>query len=144
LTTVFSPSESVSSVETPLAYIDYLLENRNTKGFKRGGLKTSIFKVCQKLEGSKRSSNLAFFSESRIRSVSARLGHTKLRDLIETIGSVVDGRLNRGNGQHGNAIKFRGPSSPLQITPATAASYIEGKLYLLSITSRKDPAVAGN
>ena len=72
------------------------------------------------------SSNLAFFSESRIRSVSARLGHTKLLDLIETIGSVVDGRLNRGSGHHGLAIKFRGPSSPVQITADTAASYIEG------------------
>lgn len=53
LPAAFSPSESVSSIEPPLVYIDYMLESRNTKGFKRGGPKNSIFKVRQIVERSK-------------------------------------------------------------------------------------------
>lgn len=77
------------------------------------------------------SSSLAFFSESRIRSLSERLGHSKLRDLIEAIGTVINSRMNRdgdlsGWKAPGGTIKFKSPITPEQVSPDAAGAYIAG------------------
>ncbi|KAL2012373.1 hypothetical protein VTN00DRAFT_5091 [Thermoascus crustaceus] len=90
----------------PKLYMEHILENRHAH------------------EQYVASSSLAFFSESRIRSVSNLLGHTKLRDLIETLATVIHARMNRGGRPSGSTIKFKRPSSPVQITEESASSYI--------------------
>lgn len=85
------------------------------------------------------SSSLAFFSESRIRSVCNLLGHTKLRDLIETIATVINARMNRGGRPSDSTIKFRRPSSPVRISEESASSYIRGRILRISIAFRVPP-----
>ncbi|KAL1964787.1 hypothetical protein VTN77DRAFT_6654 [Rasamsonia byssochlamydoides] len=105
----------------PRLYLDYLLENRHAGGIGAMRNESCIFKAPEHYVAS---SNLAFFSETRIRSVSERLGHNKLRDLIETIGTVINARLNRGTKSSGATIKFKGPSNPEQVPPDAASAYI--------------------
>ncbi|KAH8695318.1 fungal-specific transcription factor domain-containing protein [Talaromyces proteolyticus] len=64
------------------------------------------------------SSNLSFFSTSRVRSLNSRLGHTKLNQLMHRIDSVLSSRLNK---------------SPSQMT----------QLYSLRQSDRVPPSIAG-
>lgn len=82
------------------------------------------------------SSSLAFFSESRIRSLTERIGHGRLRELIETIGSVINARMNRVNSDQKSAprpnpITFKGPTTPVEVSPEAARAYIAGIYYLI-------------
>ncbi|KAL1999955.1 hypothetical protein VTN02DRAFT_3740 [Thermoascus thermophilus] len=103
----------------PKLYMEHILENRHVSGRRRD--ENSIFKAHEQYVAS---SSLAFFSESRIRSVSNLLGHTKLRDLIETLATVIHARMNRGGRPSGSTIKFKRPSCPVEITEESASSYI--------------------
>lgn len=84
------------------------------------------------------SSNIAFFSESRIRSLSIRLGNDKLREVVERIDEYINARMNPSNKSSSWVIQFRGPSSPIQVSKEATASYIGGDLLAfpsLPITS---------
>lgn len=78
------------------------------------------------------SSCLAFFSESRIRSVSERLGHNKLNELIDMIGAAINARMNRG-ANSGAMIRFKSPSTPEHTSPEAAARYIQGIVSLIRL-----------
>ncbi|KAF2179550.1 hypothetical protein K469DRAFT_595365, partial [Zopfia rhizophila CBS 207.26] len=101
-------------------YIDHLLENRQASGRRRN--ESSLVKV--RAHDSYGSSGLAFFSERRITSISNRLGHTKLRDIMEALASIINSRMNRDIHPSGPIIKFHSPSTPLQISDESAKSYI--------------------
>lgn len=77
------------------------------------------------------SSSLAFFAESRIRSTCALLGHTKLRDVINNIASLVEQRIDASGKSSGSSISFKPPSSPVHLSAESASSYINGYLSLL-------------
>ncbi|KAB5533473.1 fungal-specific transcription factor domain-containing protein [Coniochaeta sp. 2T2.1] len=66
-------------------YIDRLLENPGT-----GGLNVREDCIFKRHEDFISSSNLAIFSESRIRLLSQRLGHNKVRDLVERVAAALD------------------------------------------------------
>lgn len=77
------------------------------------------------------SSSLAFFSESRICSLTSRIGHDRLRELIEAIGSLINARMNRKDEDaktmfRFSPITFKGPSTPVEVAPEAARTYIEG------------------
>ncbi|KAJ9266328.1 transcriptional regulator family: Fungal Specific TF [Paecilomyces variotii] len=114
-----SPTPSYSYGAPRKLYMERILEDRHVEALPRN--EDCIFKAHEKYVAS---SSLAFFSESRIRSVSELLGHTKLRDLIETMITVINGRMNRSGRPSGSIIKFKEPSSAVQIPPESAASYI--------------------
>ncbi|KAH8645936.1 fungal-specific transcription factor domain-containing protein [Tricladium varicosporioides] len=100
-------------------YIDHLLENRHTCGRRRN--ESSILKAHDNYVGS---SGLAFFSEKRIASISDRLGHTRLRDHIETLATAINSRMNRNIRSSESLIKFSGSSTPMQVSDQSAKSYI--------------------
>ncbi|KAH8689526.1 fungal-specific transcription factor domain-containing protein [Talaromyces proteolyticus] len=124
-----SLGESAPRWEHPQTiYIDHLLEKRYIDGVGGWRNESSIVKADENL-GSVASASLAFFSESRIRSLSERLGHSKLRDLIEAIGCVINARMNRSNDIYewkgpGAMIKFKSPATPEQVSAEAAAGYI--------------------
>lgn len=64
---------------------------------------------------------MAFFSESHIRSLTAILGHTRLRDLLEGMGQHMHQHV------HDAGIRFRSPESPVYAAPDDAARYIAGQ-----------------
>lgn len=82
------------------------------------------------------SSSLAFFSESRIRSLTGRIGHDRLRELIEAIGTVINARMNRKDEDTKTLfrfppITFKGPSTPVEVSPEAARAYVAGTHYLI-------------
>ncbi|KAH9214474.1 fungal-specific transcription factor domain-containing protein [Leptodontidium sp. 2 PMI_412] len=101
-------------------YIDYLLENRNTRG--RRQIEGSILKANDNYVGS---SGLAFFSEQRIASITERLGHNRLRENIESLATVIHTRMNRTVNGSNSVISFNRPSSPVQISDESAKLYIK-------------------
>ncbi|QGA14992.1 hypothetical protein EYB26_002648 [Talaromyces marneffei] len=108
-------------------YIDRLLESRDTHGIGELKFESCIIKAGESFATS---SSLAFFSESRIRSLTGRIGHDRLRELIETIGSVINARLNRKDEDtktmfRFSPITFKGPSTPVEVAPEAARVYIE-------------------
>lgn len=81
------------------------------------------------------SSSLAFFSESRIRSLTSRIGHDRLREIVEAIGSLINARMNRKDEDtktmfRFSPITFKGPSTPVEVAPEAARAYIEGQHHL--------------
>ncbi|OIW26279.1 hypothetical protein CONLIGDRAFT_468147 [Coniochaeta ligniaria NRRL 30616] len=68
-------------------YIDRLLERPGSGGLNVGVREDCIFK---RPEDYITSSNLAIFSDSRIRLLSHRLGHNKVRDLVERVAASLD------------------------------------------------------
>ncbi|KAL1990980.1 hypothetical protein VTN49DRAFT_5484 [Thermomyces lanuginosus] len=102
-------------------YVDYLLENRDADGVRGWRTENSVVKTADHHIAS---SCLAFFSESRIRSVSERLGHNKLNELIDMIGAAINARMNRG-ANSGAMIRFKSPSTPEHTSPEAAARYIQ-------------------
>jgi hypothetical protein len=71
------------------------------------------------------SSNKAFFSENRIKLLCHKLGHDKLRALLETISTAVAERMNATGGLSPSMIKFQKPAAPAQISPADARLFID-------------------
>lgn len=58
--------------------------------------------------------------------MSERLGHTKLRELVETITAVIDSRLNRSSGPNNPLIRFRVSSVPIEISRNDSFTFING------------------
>lgn len=109
-------------------YIDHILETRHAHGIEGWRQESSVFKAGESFIAS---ASLAFFSESRIRSLTERVGHPRLRELIETIGSVINVKMNRGNNDQQSEFKrppitFKSPSAPEGVTPDAAKACIEG------------------
>ncbi|RAL02610.1 fungal specific transcription factor domain-containing protein [Aspergillus ibericus CBS 121593] len=71
------------------------------------------------------STGMAFFSESRIRSLTNILGHSKLRDLIEALGQTIHQHA------HESGIRFRKPDTPPQAPPQDTARYIAAYFQML-------------
>lgn len=76
------------------------------------------------------SASLALFSESRIRSLSERIGHPRFRELIGTIGSAINLRMNRGNNEQKPTpgfpvVKFKSPPTA-EVASDAAKAYIAG------------------
>ncbi|KAH8702516.1 hypothetical protein BGW36DRAFT_424789 [Talaromyces proteolyticus] len=99
-------------------YVDLLLEDKRTTERRRN--ESLIFKAHDQYIGS---SGIAFFSDQRLVSISDRLGHRKLRDLLENIANSVNSRINC-NTHLPAPIKFVEPSTTLQISEASAKLYI--------------------
>lgn len=91
------------------------------------GLPFNIFATCAAVDcHSVTSSNLAYFSEARIRIISQRLGHNKLLDLIRTISNVVNDKLYHANEDTAPSAGNARPSSPGPgDSEAAFKSYIE-------------------
>ncbi|KAH8682695.1 fungal-specific transcription factor domain-containing protein [Xylariales sp. PMI_506] len=70
-------------------YIDLILDNPGLGGV--GVVENNIFKIHDHVN----SSNLAVFSENRLRLISQRLGHNQLLELVEKIAASVDALNNR-------------------------------------------------
>ena len=154
-----------SKSQPPKLYVDRLLENRDTHGIGELGFEACVIKVSKVMpETSRRlinvasrqekvsvnifpststslyffaatSSSLAFFSESRIRSLTSRIGHDRLREIVEAIGSVINARMNRKDEDtktmfRSSPITFKGPSTPVEVAPEVAREYIEGQHHL--------------
>lgn len=101
-------------------YIDHLLQNRKTRG--RRQIEGSILKANDNYVGS---SGLAFFSEQRIASITERLGHTRLRENIESLAVVIHTRMNRTVDTSDCVVGFNRPTSPVEISDESARLYIE-------------------
>ncbi|CEL00967.1 hypothetical protein ASPCAL00559 [Aspergillus calidoustus] len=71
-------------------YVDYLLEDRGMASRCRGG--QSLLKAHDQYVGS---SGIAFFSDRRIASITERLRHRKLGDIIERLANSVRDRVSR-------------------------------------------------
>ncbi|BDD59561.1 hypothetical protein MAP00_004757 [Monascus purpureus] len=118
--TDFRPGDSSASDRRHRKlYVDRLLEDPRVEG--RANQAGSLFKANEKYVAS---SNIAFFSESRIRSLSIRLGNDKLREVVERIDEYINARMNPSNKSSSWIIQFRGPSSPIQVSKEATASYI--------------------
>ncbi|KAF3392026.1 hypothetical protein DPV78_010755 [Talaromyces pinophilus] len=116
-----------SKPHPPKLYVDQLLENRDTHGIGELKFESCVIKAGESFATS---SSLAFFSESRIRSLTSRIGHDRLRELIEAISSLINARMNRKDEDtkpvfRFSPITFRGPSTPVEVAPEAARTYIE-------------------
>lgn len=78
------------------------------------------------------SSNLAFFSESRIRSLSDRLGNDRLREIVEGIDTAINSRIDPSNKSSSWINQFRRPSSPVHLSRKSVLLYIQGSAQLCS------------
>ncbi|RAO66372.1 uncharacterized protein BHQ10_002384 [Talaromyces amestolkiae] len=133
-----------SKNQPPKLYVDRLLENRDTHGI--GELRFEACVIKEKVSVkylpfefgitlsdcfcAATSSSLAFFSESRIRSLTSRIGHDRLREIVEAIGSLINARMNRKDEDtktmfRFSPITFKGPSTPVEVAPEAARAYIE-------------------
>ncbi|KAF8847337.1 hypothetical protein BDZ45DRAFT_637155 [Acephala macrosclerotiorum] len=110
----------------PRLYVDHVLEVRNTSGRRRNG--ESVLKAHDYYVGS---SGVAFFSEKRITSISNRLGHTKLKDHIDTLAAAISSRMNLNIQSSGSVIKFSGPTPHLKVSADSTKSYI--KAYFVHV-----------
>ncbi|QKX53732.1 uncharacterized protein TRUGW13939_00812 [Talaromyces rugulosus] len=100
-------------------YVDLLLEDERTTERRRN--ESLILKAHDQYIGS---SGIAFFSDQRLVSISDRLGHRKLRDLLEDVATSVNSRINYNTHLPATRIKFIKPSTTLQISQASAELYI--------------------
>ncbi|KAI9039795.1 fungal specific transcription factor domain-containing protein [Aspergillus affinis] len=80
-----------SSAPTSL-YVDHLLASRQTPA---RGRDEEVTNKLAEIFGP--SSNISFFSKARVDALGARLGHTRLSQLLETIGSVANSRTKGAN-----------------------------------------------
>ncbi|PLB46037.1 hypothetical protein P170DRAFT_414839 [Aspergillus steynii IBT 23096] len=108
-----------TSVITPL-FVDHLLDSPPS-GAELGD-EAYIFKVSVITVSS---SNLAFFSEQRIQSLSQRLGNNRLVELLESIETVISHRVMAQGNVSISPITFKGPSSSIHIPREAARLYID-------------------
>ncbi|OKL61256.1 hypothetical protein UA08_03395 [Talaromyces atroroseus] len=127
------PADASPPSELPQKlYIDHILETRHAHGIEGWREESSVFKlsICEQAgESFIASASLAFFSESRIRSLTERVGHPRLRELIETIGSVINLKMNRKNNEQQAIpqrppITFKSPEVPEKVSPEAAKASI--------------------
>ena len=72
------------------------------------------------------SSNLAYFSEGKIRLICQRLGHNKLLDLIKSISNVVNEKFAHTSEDRTSSVRDEGPPVPASaVSEATLRSYVE-------------------
>ncbi|PLB48515.1 hypothetical protein P170DRAFT_511072 [Aspergillus steynii IBT 23096] len=81
-----------SGITPSSLYVDHLLASRQTPA--RGRDEEVVNKVAEIFGPS---SNISFFSKARVDALSARLGHTRLSQLLETIGTVANSRTKGAN-----------------------------------------------
>ncbi|KAE8379058.1 fungal-specific transcription factor domain-containing protein [Aspergillus bertholletiae] len=94
----------------PGLFIDRLLADPQATGVTNDS--TLLFRAHDNYIAS---TNLSFFSDSKIRLISERLGHNKLQALLEDNEADVDDRMNKSHGPTRPPIKFVLPSQPLFI-----------------------------
>lgn len=73
------------------------------------------------------SSGVAFFSEQRIASISNRLGHRKVRKIMETLTTAISSRMNASTHPFAITQRYKTPSALSQISEESTKSYLSGK-----------------
>lgn len=72
------------------------------------------------------SSNLAVFSESRLRLISQRLGHNQVRELVDQIWALLEERARKCNPRViAAAVRSGGSVAPCILPPDEAAAYVK-------------------
>ncbi|KAL2867585.1 Zn(II)2Cys6 transcription factor domain-containing protein [Aspergillus lucknowensis] len=85
-----NPQQRKLDFQPEKLYIDYILDDRGAASRCRGG--RSLVKAHDHYVGS---SGIAFFSDRRIASISERLHHRKLTDIIERLANGMRDRTSR-------------------------------------------------
>ncbi|KAH8819358.1 fungal-specific transcription factor domain-containing protein [Xylogone sp. PMI_703] len=108
----------------PLIYLDLLLEDRTVAGRQSHEL---LFKRNERFVNS---SSIAFFSESRVRSLNTRLGHARVQQILDSLEGYVKSRLSGTSGTR-EMMNFRRSQSPNIEDTSQLRNYI--KSYFLHI-----------
>jgi hypothetical protein len=78
-------------------------------------------------------SSFSFFSDSRLRSLSSRLGNKKVNELLQRISTVISSRLKPENPVAESFQAKEKHELKIHTDSAEAAVYIRGTFYVLSI-----------
>ncbi|KAF5866006.1 hypothetical protein ETB97_001584, partial [Aspergillus alliaceus] len=109
-----------SQLTVPPVLLDQMLENHSSCGMLRDS-----FALLRAPDHDVTSSSLAFFTESRIHSLSERLGNNRLNELVETIESVIRSRLLAQGPSSISPVTFRKPSDIEQIPIDKVRLYVD-------------------
>ncbi|KIW05071.1 hypothetical protein, variant 1 [Verruconis gallopava] len=108
------------SVECPTTYVDMVL--RGYRSSSRGSTEASLVKSHNIYVGS---SGLAFFSESRIDSITARLGHNRFQQAMENISNCVKSFIEPIHPPGSLDGESKETTDFVKLSPELANSYIE-------------------
>ncbi|KAE8153800.1 fungal-specific transcription factor domain-containing protein [Aspergillus avenaceus] len=100
-------------------FIDRLLDSHPTQGPLPEGAS-----ILKSEEHEVTSSNIAFFSDRKIQSLTQRLGNTRLKELVECIETVIEGRIT-AQGTTVSPVTFKKPPGSVAITPEDARLYVD-------------------
>ncbi|KAF7594137.1 hypothetical protein BBP40_009986 [Aspergillus hancockii] len=104
----------------PSLFVDHLLDSQPTQSLP--GAKVTVLR-SQEHEIS--SSNLAFFSDRKIQSLTQRLGNTRLRELVECIETAIEGRVTAQGVPSISPVTFKKPTSSARISNEAARGYVD-------------------
>ncbi|OJZ82293.1 hypothetical protein ASPFODRAFT_64327 [Aspergillus luchuensis CBS 106.47] len=107
-------------------FLDQMLENKG-----RSSILRDNFALLRASDHDVTSSSLAFFTERRINSLSHRLGNDRLRELVETIESVIRSRLLAEGPSSISLITFGKPSDTEDVSLENVRLYINTYFHQL-------------
>ncbi|KKK17221.1 hypothetical protein AOCH_004670 [Aspergillus ochraceoroseus] len=107
-------------------YVDQLLDTRQSTGRTQ-----NVSGVLRANENYLASSSVSFFSESRMKALSSRIGDNAIKNLIERISDAVRSGLSGTNRSSGPSGIWKRPEDTLRIAPERARLFI--KVYFQQV-----------
>ncbi|KAK1147016.1 hypothetical protein N8T08_002344 [Aspergillus melleus] len=121
-----SEEQQPLSPASDYAFLDTILEHNG-----KGEILHDDFTVLRAPDHDVTSSGLAFFSDQKIRSLSQKLGNKILKNLVERIEEVIQGRIVIRDTSSMSAVEFRRPVLSRTLSAKLARTYIESYFYHL-------------
>ncbi|KAB8264315.1 fungal-specific transcription factor domain-containing protein [Aspergillus pseudonomiae] len=109
----------IKPVFAPL-FVDQLLDSQPIQGVTQDEIH-----VLRAQENEVCSSNLAFFSDMKIQSLTQKLGNSRLKELVDGIEAIIEGRVTAQGATTISPVTFKKPLSSTRISGGLTRVYVD-------------------